>query len=427
MFTGAGDGARASAFGTPGATTNAGATTTNAGAAFGFGTPPAHVGSAYGTAPATPPSAQGGGGGAHASYGVGAYGANPSPATYGVGGAGDARLRSASRGTRADDGSNGAGAVAGKTPSAPRFSSLLFSSPGGGREGGAGGGAQGLFRTESKGGGSSTPRTSSGQNRYFGANANASGNRARGGASGDERAVAASAAVIGGVSSRGTPLFTRTDAGGDDHTPGFLRRAIEKTHAEARSEAGVGSEEALRSWLGVRETEHAGATTTTTTTSGASVFGKPAAAAAPVVSSRAFAGEALSEAEAEFWVTVYGFTRDETAVVLREFQRDGDIVNFGAFSDDGAPSNWLHVRFATKESARRAQRRNGQNIGGIMVGVKALDDKARADITLGVAGEGRISRSGSQVRRVAPSRDGIALQPRERTTMDKLVEFVFGA
>ena len=146
-----------------------------------------------------------------------------------------------------------------------------------------------------------------------------------------------------------------------------------------------------------------------------------------MVSSRAFAGEALSEAEAEFWVTVYGFTRDEKAVVLREFQRDGDIVNFGAFSDDGAPSNWLHVRFATKESARRAQRRNGQNIGGIMVGVKALDDKARADITLGVAGEGRISRSGSQVRRVAPSRDGIALQPRERTTMDKLVEFVFGA
>ncbi len=418
MFTSTPRDARGSgAFGTPGAGHGVNPASTAQG--FGFGTPPAH-GGAYG-APATPGTAHGA---ARTPYGgVGAYGAgaNPSPAAYGFGASdGGARLRSASRGTHVDaDGANGAA----KTPAAPKFSSLLFSSPGGAREGGGPGAGGGLFRTESKGGGSSTPRTSSGQNRYFGANANASGNRARVGANGDERATVVSAAVIGGVSSRGTPLFTRTDAGGDDHTPGFLRRAIEKTHAEARSEAGVGSEEALSNWLGVRDTEHAG----TTTTSGASVFGKLDATKAPVLSSRAFAGEVLSEADAEYWVTVYGFTRDEKAVVLREFQRDGDIVNFGTFSDDGAPSNWLHVRFATKESARRAQRRNGQNISGIMVGVKALDDKARADIALGGVGEGRISRSGSQVRRVAPSRDGIALQPRQRTTMDKLVEFVFGA
>ena len=83
---------------------------------------------------------------------------------------------------------------------------------------------------------------------------------------------------------------------------------------------------------------------------------------------------------------MYGFSKDEKAVVLREFQRDGDIVNFGAFNDSGISVNWLHVRFATKESARRALRRNGQNISGIMVGVKELDAKSRADVGAGGSG-----------------------------------------
>jgi nuclear pore complex protein Nup53 len=148
---------------------------------------------------------------------------------------------------------------------------------------------------------------------------------------------------------------------------------------------------------------------------------------APSTTNAAFTTAAvLSDSEAEHWVTVYGFSKDEKAVVLREFQRDGDIVNFGAFNDSGISVNWLHVRFATKESARRALRRNGQNISGIMVGVKELDAKSRADVGAGGSGEGRLSRNAS-VRRVAPMRDGISLQPRQRTTWDKVVQFIFGA
>jgi nuclear pore complex protein Nup53 len=135
--------------------------------------------------------------------------------------------------------------------------------------------------------------------------------------------------------------------------------------------------------------------------------------------------ETLNDSEAEYWVTVYGFSKDEKAVVLREFQRDGDIVNFGAFHQSGT-ANWLHVRFATKESARRALHRNGQNISGIMVGVKELDTKSKSDIGAGGSGEGRLSRNTS-VRRITPTRDGISLMPRQRTTWDKVVEFVFGA
>ena len=222
----------------------------------------------------------------------------------------------------------------------------------------------------------------------------------------EERPAPAPAPAIGGVSSRGTPLFTRTETGGDDQTPGFLRRAIEKTHAENTkgSEARAG-EEALNAWLGPSS----------------------ANSSAPSNTNAAFtASVALSEAEAEHWVTVYGFTKDDKSIILREFQRDGDIVNFGSFDESGRSVNWLHVRFATKESARRALRRNGQNISGIMVGVKELDAKSKIDIGSGASGEGRLSRSAS-VRRVVPIRDGIALQQRQRTTWDKVLQFVFGA
>ena len=298
-----------------------------------------------------------------------------------------------------------AGATPGAVKGTPRFSSLLFASPTNLGDS-PGGGAGGLYRTESSMGGASTPRTSSGQNRYFGGAGAATANRSKL----EERPTPAPAAVIGGVSSRGTPLFTRTETGGgggggDDHTPGFLRRAIEKTHAENTAALAPG-DEALNAWLGSGENAKKKMESST---------------------GKAFTvSEVLSDSEAEHWVTVYGFSKDEKALVLREFQRDGDIVNFGDFNENGESTNWLHVRFATKESARRALRRNGQNMNGIMVGVKELDAKSKAEIGSGKAGEGRLSRNAS-VRRVAPIRDGISLQPRQRTTWDKVVEFVFGA
>ena len=304
----------------------------------------------------------------------------------------------ASGGATLRSGSKGGGGDRADARPAQTFSSLLFASPN--RDSAPGGG---LYRTESlTGGGGSTPRTSGGTNRYFGGGGASSGNRGKL----EERPAPAPAPAIGGVSSRGTPLFTRTETGGDDQTPGFLRRAIEKTHAENTkgSEARAG-EEALNAWLGPSS----------------------ANSSAPSNTNAAFtASVALSEAEAEHWVTVYGFTKDDKSIILREFQRDGDIVNFGSFDESGRSVNWLHVRFATKESARRALRRNGQNISGIMVGVKELDAKSKIDIGSGASGEGRLSRSAS-VRRVVPIRDGIALQQRQRTTWDKVLQFVFGA
>ncbi len=285
---------------------------------------------------------------------------------------------------------------------APKFSSLLFSSPGSNREATPTPGG-GLYRTESLTGGASTPRTSGGSNRYFGGGGPTSANRGKM----EERPAPAPAPVIGGVSSRGTPLFTRTETGGDDNTPGFLRRAIEKTHAENMASGDAkGGDDAVRAWLGARAPE---------------AEERAAAANAALTT-----GTSLSDSEAEHWVTVYGFSKDEKAIVLREFQRDGDIVNFGAFNERSNAVNWLHVRFATKESARRARRRNGQSVNGIMIGVKELDAESKLDIGSGAAGEGRLSRNAS-VRRVAPMRDGISLQPRQRTTWDKVVQFVLGA
>ena len=285
---------------------------------------------------------------------------------------------------------------------APKFSSLLFSSPGSNREATPTPGG-GLYRTESLTGGASTPRTSGGSNRYFGGGGPTSANRGKT----EERPAPAPAPVVGGVSSRGTPLFTRTETGGDDNTPGFLRRAIEKTHAEnAASGDAKGGDDAVRAWLGARAPE---------------AEERAAAANAALTT-----GTSLSDSEAEHWVTVYGFSKDERAIVLREFQRDGDIVNFGAFDERSNAVNWLHVRFATKESARRARRRNGQSVNGIMIGVKELDAESKRAVGSGAAGEGRLSRNTS-VRRVAPTRDGISLQPRQRTTWDKVVQFVLGA
>ncbi len=167
-----------------------------------------------------------------------------------------------------------------------------------------------------------------------------------------------------------------------------------------------GGDDAVRAWLGARAPE---------------AEERAAAANAALTT-----GTSLSDSEAEHWVTVYGFSKDEKAIVLREFQRDGDIVNFGAFNERSNAVNWLHVRFATMESARRARRRNGQSVNGIMIGVKFLDAESKLDIGSGAAGEGRLSRNAS-VRRVAPMRDGISLQPRQRTTWDKVVQFVLGA
>ena len=109
----------------------------------------------------------------------------------------------------------------------------------------------------------------------------------------------------------------------------------------------------------------------------------------------------------EAWVTVFGFPPGSLAAVLEAFQRDGDVVTHDSFASS-APANtsgganenesgpnWVHVRFATGAGAARALRRNGTKVSGVMVGVRRLDDDARAVVEREHGGAGLLARASS--------------------------------
>lgn len=77
------------------------------------------------------------------------------------------------------------------------------------------------------------------------------------------------------------------------------------------------------------------------------------------------------------WVTVYGFNQNDLPLVLKEFSKCGDIVDFG-HGNDGPYVNWTHICFDTKYAAQRALLRSGQQLSSTcMVGVKEVDDAKR--------------------------------------------------
>lgn len=77
------------------------------------------------------------------------------------------------------------------------------------------------------------------------------------------------------------------------------------------------------------------------------------------------------------WVTVYGFHQNDLSLVLKEFSKCGDIVDFG-HGNDGPYVNWTHICFDTKYAAQRALLRSGQQLSPTcMVGVKEVDDAKR--------------------------------------------------
>ena len=179
-------------------------------------------------------------------------------------------------------------------------------------------------------------------------------------------------------------------------------------------------------------------------------------------------GSGMNDADGspnEAWVTVFGFPPGSLAAVLEAFQRDGDVVTHDSFASS-APANtsgganenesgpnWVHVRFATGAGAARALRRNGTKVSGVMVGVRRLDDDARAVVEREHGGAGLLAHASSGERggggglghggrrivrpvagmsapgarpsRFQPSREGVALQPR-RSVWNNIVEIVFG-
>lgn len=77
------------------------------------------------------------------------------------------------------------------------------------------------------------------------------------------------------------------------------------------------------------------------------------------------------------WVTVYGFHQNDLPLVLKEFSKCGDIVNFG-HGNDGPYVNWIHICFDTKYAAQRALLRSGQQLSSTcMVGVKEVEEVKR--------------------------------------------------
>ena len=89
---------------------------------------------------------------------------------------------------------------------------------------------------------------------------------------------------------------------------------------------------------------------------------------------------------------MYGFDSHRTFnSVLLEFQKDGDIEKHVLpprrdepdSSNNSGMANYVHVRFATAQAAKRALRLNGRQVGGMMVGVKTLDAKFRKDVLTG--------------------------------------------
>ncbi len=54
---------------------------------------------------------------------------------------------------------------------------------------------------------------------------------------------------------------------------------------------------------------------------------------------------ALRQAEVtDGWVTVFGFQPQQLEIVLQEFQKCGDIEQFGTFGQ-GQNTNWVHIQF----------------------------------------------------------------------------------
>lgn len=153
-----------------------------------------------------------------------------------------------------------------------------------------------------------------------------------------------------------------------------------------------------------------------------------AAAAAPQQQQQQHAS-AQQQAE-DTWVTVYGFSPDDLPLVLKEFQRCGDILQWGTFGAS-SQSNFMHIQYQNKYGAQRAQLRSGEQLNSsLIIGVKQLEPKHRAVVA---AWAGRADGSpGPRVKAASlrPYRVEVpaaqVLPSRSRTWAEKVGQYVFG-
>ncbi|RYQ98402.1 hypothetical protein HN51_042613 [Arachis hypogaea] len=94
--------------------------------------------------------------------------------------------------------------------------------------------------------------------------------------------------------------------------------------------------------------------------------------ARPEVQRNSLPAENLNEEE---WVTVYGFSPGDTNLVLREFEKCGEILKHVPGPRD---ANWMHILYQNRSDAQKALNKNGMQLNGVLiVGVKPLDPMQR--------------------------------------------------
>jgi hypothetical protein len=57
--------------------------------------------------------------------------------------------------------------------------------------------------------------------------------------------------------------------------------------------------------------------------------------------------QTLADHEPTRWVTVFGFNQSDAALVIGEFSKCGEIVDFGTFND-GPGVNWMHIKYSVR-------------------------------------------------------------------------------
>eukprot|EP00877_Chromochloris_zofingiensis_P003266 jgi/Chrzof1/12940/Cz07g13080.t1 len=133
----------------------------------------------------------------------------------------------------------------------------------------------------------------------------------------------------------------------------------------------------------------------------------------------------------DLWVTVFGFSPQDLPTVLREFQRCGDILQWGTFGAS-PQSNYMHIQYQTKYGAQRALLKNGEQLTStLIVGVKPLDAKHRQLVEkYASASDSPGPRIRAQTTPARPYKVDVAaaqaLPQASRSLIQKISEFVLG-
>lgn len=107
--------------------------------------------------------------------------------------------------------------------------------------------------------------------------------------------------------------------------------------------------------------------------------------AQPPLASTGLVFEQQQPAYNDVWVTVYGFSAADTPLILEEFHKCGEILNWGSYGQPRA--NYIHIQYQNKLGAQRALLKNGTQLSpALIVGVKPVDVRHRAAVETYQAG-----------------------------------------